>query len=335
MRGYFLKRVLLMIPTLLGISLISFLIIQMAPGDPASLRLGDATQGIRDQAMAAQIIAETRAMYGLDQPLHIQYWRWLKRVLTLDFGESLRDHRPIAEKLKERIPVSLKLSGISLLLAYLIAIPIGIYSATHQDTTGDRIATVTLFTLYSLPNFWVATMGIVYFGGGDFWDVFPVFGLKSVGAENWTAWQRIVDQAWHLILPITCMTYYTFAALSRYMRASMLEVIRQDFIRTARAKGLSERLVVYRHALRNSLIPIVTLMADLLPALIGGSIVIETIFSIPGMGQLGFEAVLNRDYPLIMAVFTLSAMLTLVGILLADLLYTMVDPRIAYEKRAG
>ena len=178
-------------------------------------------------------------------------------------------------------------------------------------------------------------MAIVYLGGGDFWDVFPVFGLQSIGSQNWPFWTRVQDQLWHLILPVTCMTYYTFAALSRYMRSSMLEVIRQDFIRTARAKGLSERLVIYRHALRNSLIPIVTLMADLLPALIGGSIVVETIFSIPGMGQLSFESVQFRDYPMIMAIFTLSALLTLVGILLADFLYTLVDPRIAYGKRAA
>jgi peptide/nickel transport system permease protein len=165
--------------------------------------------------------------------------------------------------------------------------------------------------------------------------VFPVFGLRTMGSQNWPVRDQFVDRIWHLILPITCMTYYTFAALSRYMRSSMLEVIRQDFIRTARAKGVSERLVVYRHALRNSLIPIVTLMADLLPALIGGSIVVETIFSIPGMGQLSYEAVLNRDYPLIMSIFTLSAFLTLIGILIADFLYTVVDPRIAYEKRAA
>jgi peptide/nickel transport system permease protein len=333
MRSYFLKRLILLVPTLIGISLISFVIIQLAPGDPATLKMGDATAGIRDQALAEQIIAETRALYGLDQPLHVQYWRWLKRIVTLDFGESLRDHRPIIEKLKERVPVSIKLSGISLLLAYLISIPLGIYSSTHQYSLGDKVSTVALFALYSLPNFWIATMAIVYLGGGDFWNVFPVFGLQSIGSENWPLWERIRDQAWHLVLPITCMTYATFAALSRYMRASMLEVIRQDFIRTARAKGLTERIVVYRHALRNSLIPIVTLMADLLPALIGGSIVVETIFSIPGMGQLSFEAVLNRDYPLIMAIFTFSAMLTLLGILLADLLYTIVDPRIAYEKR--
>jgi len=333
MRSYLIKRLLLMIPTLLGISIISFVIIQMAPGDPATMRLGSG-EAVRDQALAEQIIAQTRAIYGLDQPLHVQYWRWLKRIVTLDFGYSLRDHRPIIDKLKERIPVSVQLSGTALLLAYLISIPLGIYSSTHQYSIGERITTVSLFTLYSLPNFWVATMAIVYLGGGDFWDVFPVFGLQSVGAENWPFWTRVSDQLWHMILPVTCMTYYTFAALSRYMRSSMLEVIRQDFIRTARAKGLSERLVVYRHALRNSLIPIVTLMADLLPALIGGSIVIETIFTIPGMGRLSYEAVLNRDYPLIMAIFTLSALVTLVGILLADFLYTVVDPRIAYEKRA-
>jgi len=239
------------------------------------------------------------------------------------------------DKLKERISVSVRLSGISLFLAYLISIPLGVYSATHQHSVGDRLTTILLFGLYSLPNFWVATMAIVYLGGGDFWNVFPVYGLASAGSENWPWWPRIEDQAWHLVLPVACMSYYTLAVLSRYMRVAMLEIIHNDFIRTARAKGLSERVVIYRHALRNSLIPIITLMADVLPALIGGSIVIETLFSIPGMGFLSYEAVLTRDYPLIMAIFTLSALLTLLGILFADFLYTLVDPRIAYEKRAA
>jgi peptide/nickel transport system permease protein len=334
MRSYFLRRLLLLIPTLIGISLISFLIIHLSPGDPASLKLGDGEAG-RDQAVAGQIIAETRALYGLDQPLYVQYGRWLRRMLTFDFGESLEDHQPIIDKLKDRIPVSMLLSGLSLFFAYLIAIPLGIYSSTHSGSIGDRVITVALFALYSLPNFWIATMAIVYLGGGDFWNVFPVFGLHSVGAADWPLVERLKDYVWHLILPVGCMTYYTFAALSRYMRASMLETVRQDFIQTARAKGLSERVVVYRHALRNSLIPIVTLMADLLPALIGGSIVIELLFSIPGMGQLSYHAVLHRDYPLIMAIFTVSAVMTLIGILLADLLYTVVDPRITYEKQAG
>jgi len=332
MRSYFLKRLLLIVPTLFGISIVSFVIIHLTPGDPALLKLGD-SDATGNQLLAAQIISETRELYGLDQPLYIQYGRWLKRMVTLDFGESLRDHRRIIDKLKERIPVSVKLGGISLLFAYLISIPLGVYSATHQYSIGDRVATVLLFGLYSLPNFWVATMAIVYLGGGDFWNVFPVYGLASAGSENWPWWEKLGDQLWHLVLPITCLTYFTLAVLSRYMRAGMLEIIRHDFIRTARAKGLAERVVIYRHALRNSLIPIVTLMADILPALIGGSIVIETLFSIPGMGALSYEAVFNRDYPLIMAIFTLSAFLTLLGILLADFLYTLVDPRIGYEKQ--
>ncbi len=334
MGSYFAKRVLLIVPTLLGISIISFLIIHLAPGDPAQLRANEMNQHMANPALAEQVIQETRALYGLDQPLPIQYWRWLKRILTLDFGVSTRDHRPITEKLKERIPVSIKLSGISLLLAYLISIPLGIYSATHQYSRLDRLLTVVLFALYSLPSFWVATMAIVYLGGGDFWNVFPVLGLETRGSENWPLWQRVQDQARHLVLPVACLTYYTLAALSRYMRAGMLEVVRQDFIRTAKAKGLSEKLIVWRHAVRNSLIPIVTLMADILPALIGGSIVIETLFTIPGMGRLSYEAVLDRDYPLIMAIFTISAFLTLAGILLADFLYTVIDPRIRYQRRA-
>lgn len=329
MHSYFIRRLLLVIPTLLGISAISFLIIQLAPGDPAQVNAGG------DQAVARNIVEQTRAIYGLDQPLHVQYWRWLKRILTLDFGVSIRDQRPVWDKLKERIPVSIQLSGLSLLLAYMISIPLGIYSSTHQYSRADKAATVMLFALYSMPNFWLATMAIVYFGGGDFWHVFPVSGLESTGSEGWSLWQRLWDRAWHLVLPVTCMTYYTLAVLSRYMRASMLEVVRQDFIKTARAKGLSERVVIYRHALRNSLIPIVTLMADLLPALIGGSVVVESIFSVPGMGQLSFDSINNRDYPVIMAILTISAMLTLLGILLADFIYTIVDPRIAYEKRAA
>jgi peptide/nickel transport system permease protein len=334
MRRYFLKRLLWIVPTVFGISLISFLIIHLTPGDPALLRFGEEHSG-GSQRLSAQIIEETRALYGLDQPILIQYFRWLRRIITLDFGDSFRDRRPVIEKLKERIPVSIKLSGISLLFAYLLAIPLGIYAATRRHTAGERFTTVLLFALYSLPNFWIATLAIVYFGGGDFWDVFPVYGLHTSGAENWPWWRQIQDEAAHLILPVTCMTYYTLAVLSRYMRAGMLETIRQDFIRTARAKGLSERIVVYRHALRNSLIPIITLMADILPALIGGSIVIETLFSIPGMGYLSYEAVFSRDYPLLMGIFTVSALLTLAGILISDFLYTLIDPRIAYEERAA
>ncbi|HLH31377.1 MAG TPA: ABC transporter permease [Terriglobia bacterium] len=332
MRSYFLKRLLLVIPTLLGISIVSFILIHLAPGDPAELKVQSEERITGD---TAQQLKETRELYGLDQPLYIQYFSWLKRIVTLDFGYSLGDHRPIIEKIKERLPVTVKLSGISILLAYLISIPIGVYSATHRHSIGERILTIALFGLYSIPNFWLATMAIIYLGGGDFWDVFPVFGLASSNAANFSLWQRITDQAWHLVLPVACLTYYTTAVLSRYMRTSMLEIIRQDFIRTARAKGLSERLVIYRHAVRNSLIPIITLMADLLPALVGGSVVIETLFGIQGMGQLSYQAIFARDYPLLMALFTMSALVTLGGILIADFLYVLVDPRISYGQRAA
>lgn len=333
MRSYFVKRLLLVIPTLLGISIVSFILIHLAPGDPAELRLE--ASDLRVTGDIAEQIRETREIYGLDKPLYVQYFSWLKRMVTLDFGESLKDHRPIIDKLKERLPVSIELSGISIVLAYLISIPLGVYSATHRFSIGERILTVLLFGLYSIPNFWLATMAIIYLGGGDFWNVFPVFGLASNDSANWPFWQQLLDQAWHLVLPVSCLTYYTMAVLSRYMRASMLEIIRQDFIRTARAKGLNERLVVYRHALRNSLIPIITMIADLFPAIVGGSIIIETLFSIPGMGQLSFEAIFSRDYPLLMALFTMSAIVTLGGILIADLLYVLVDPRIAYGERAA
>ena len=333
MRSYILQRLLLLIPTLFGITAISFLIIQLAPGDPAEMAVGNA-QGM-NRALAEEIVQQTRELYGLDRPLYEQYIRWLGRVVTFDFGTSIQDQRPVWDRLKERIPVSIQLSLLSLFFAYVISIPIGMYSAVRQYSRWDKISTVVLFMLYSLPNFWIATLAIVYLGGGDFLDVFPVSGLRSFGVGGLPWWQQLLDRAWHLVLPVTCLTYYTLALLSRYMRSSMLESIRQDYIRTARAKGLSERAVIFGHAARNSLIPIVTLMADLLPTLIGGSIVIETIFSVPGMGLLLWDAMQFRDYPVIMAVFTLSAFLTLVGILLADLLYTVVDPRIQYGRKAA
>ncbi|MBT3232439.1 MAG: ABC transporter permease [Calditrichaeota bacterium] len=330
MAAYILKRILFMIPTIFGITIVAFLIIHLAPGDPAAMkaRAGEGmVEGVTEEA-----IQKTRELYGLDKPLHIQYYLWLKRIATLDLGESIKFKRPVWDVIMERIPVSLRLALTSLFLAYLISIPIGIYSATHQYSRVDTFVTLLLFILYSLPSFWVATMLIVFLGGGDFLDIFPVFGLASIGAEKLSFWARFWDTAWHLVLPVFCMTYASLAVLSRYMRTAMLEVIRQDYITTARAKGLSENVVIYKHALRNSLIPIITLLASLLPATLGGSIIIETIFTIPGMGQLVFEAILARDYPIIMGELTIVTFLTLFGILVADILYSVVDPRIAYDR---
>ncbi len=330
-REYIIKRILLMIPTLLGITFITFIILHLTPGNPAAMKIRMAQQGLQTE-VAKEIIEQTKKLYGLDKPLHIQYLLWLKRIITLDFGYSFKDHRPVMDKLMERIPVTLQLSVISAILVYLIAIPVGIYSAIRQNTPGDRVLTVILFILYSLPNFWVATLLIMFLCGGDYLNIFPSYGLSSDGAENFGFFQFILDRIWHLILPVFCLTYGGLASLSRYMRASMLEVIRQDYIKMARAKGLPESKVILKHALRNALIPIITLLGYLLPSFFSGSVIIENIFSIPGMGKLAFESILARDYPTIMAIVTISSFLTLIGILIADILYVIVDPRITFEK---
>jgi len=259
-----------------------------------------------------------------------QYGIWLSKILTLDFDVSYMKKRPVLDLIKERLPISIQLSLISIFLAYVIAIPLGVYSSIRQYSRLDRLLTVVLFVLYSLPSFWVGNMFILYLTGKPFLAWFPSTGLHTPELTPWT-WEWLKDWVWHLALPITCLTYGSFAFLSRQMRVSMLETVRQDFIRTARAKGLSERVVIFKHAMRNSLIPILTLSATLLPELLGGSVIIEQIFTIDGMGRLTWEAILQRDYPVINGVLFFSALLTLLGILLADLSYAWADPRIKLE----
>jgi peptide/nickel transport system permease protein len=339
--SYALRRLLLMIPTFLGITLIGFLIMRMAPGDPAELRAagglggaGGAGISLEKQASVDEALAQWRKQYGLDRPLHVQYAIWLNNLVTLDFGESFKDNQPVWNKIAERLPVTIQLNVFSIFLVYLVAIPLGVYSATHPNSAGDQMTTFAAFILFAVPTVWAATMALVFICGGDFFYLFPPGGLFSVDYNpSWPIWKKLKDQTWHLFLPVVLLSYGGFAGLSRYMRASMLEVLSQDYIQVARAKGLSERLVVFKHALRNSLIPLVTMLAALLPALIGGSVIIETIFSIPGLGQLGYESVRARDYPIVMALYSVSAVLTLIGILLSDLLLSVVDPRIAFGRR--
>jgi peptide/nickel transport system permease protein len=341
MSGYLIQRLLLMIPTFIGITLIGFLIMRLAPGDPAELRaaggLGAAAgAGISTEKRGAvdEAMAQWRAQYGLDKPLHVQYWVWLKNLATLSFGESFKDSQSVWAKISERVPVTVMLNVWSLLVVYLVAIPLGVYSATHPNSLGDKVTTLAAFILFAVPLVWAATMAIVFICGGDFYYLFPPGGLESLEfSENWSIWKKFKDHAWHIFLPVVLLSYDGFAGLSRYMRSSMLEVLGQDYVQVARAKGLPERIVILKHVLRNSLIPQVTILASILPGLIGGSVIIETIFSIPGLGQLGFESVLARDYPTVLALFTVSAVLTLIGILLSDLLLAAVDPRIVFGRR--
>ena len=320
-----------MIPTFIGITLVTFLIVQLAPGDPVKLGLGIGGETIKAEGVAKQIVEEQKKLLDLDKPLWLRYPLWLGKLVRLDFGRSFKDWRPVREIILERLPVTLQINLISIFLAYLVAIPIGVHSAVRSGGAAERTTTVALFILYSLPSFWVAYILIYFLAGGNYLNIFPVGGISASGAAHFTTWQWLADRLWHLALPVLCLTYGSFAGLSRYMRSGMMEVLRQDYIRTARAKGLSERVVIFKHAMRNSIIPIVTILAGLLPGLIGGSVIIETIFNIPGMGRLGFNAVLARDYPVIMAVATVSAVLTLFGILLSDILYAVVDPRIKYD----
>ena len=339
MMPYMLQRLLLLIPTLLGITLLSFLITHLAPGDPAALRAGGGLGAAGSAGLSSQgnstvdaALHAWRTQYGLDRPLYVQYAVWLRNLVTLEFGDSFKDNQPVWDKIAERLPITLQLNAISIALIYLVAIPLGVYSATHPYSTGDQISTVLAFMLFALPSFWIGTLSIVFLCGGDFLEWFPPGSLQSIDySSTWPWWQRLTDRAWHLFLPVLALSYSGFAGLSRFMRSSMLEHLQQEFVQTARAKGLAERVVIYKHVLRNSLIPIVTIMASIIPGLISGSLIIETIFSIPGLGLLGYEAVLARDYPIIMAVFTISALLTLVGILISDLLLTLVDPRITFS----
>lgn len=316
-----------------GITLVTFLVIQLAPGSPVESMM-PADQGIRSDQVTKDIVERTRKLYGLDRPVHERYFVWLRRTVTLDFGNSYRDHRPVIEKIAERLPVTLALNVLSIFLVYLVAIPLGAWSAVRQRSPAERAATFVLFLLYSIPSFWMAVVLIYFFGGGYFWDVFPIYGVHSRGWEELSFAGQATDFLWHLVLPVFCLSYAGLASLSRFQKGSLLEVLREDYVTAARAKGLSRGRVLFKHALRNSLIPIVTIVASILPAMIGGSVIIETIFSIPGIGRLGFESVLSRDYPVIMAVATISAFLTLAGILLSDIAYAVVDPRIGFGGRS-
>lgn len=332
MRDYLIKRLLLLIPTMLGITIITFFIIQLAPGNPVERKL-QLDEGIKSEAITQQIVEETKKLYGLDKPIYERYWIWLKQIVTLDFGRSYKDHRPVIDKIAERLPITITLNIISIFIIYLIAIPLGVYSAVKTGSFMERSTTFFLFILYSIPSFWMAMILIFFLGGGEYWNIFPVYGILSPGAETYPFYKKALDFLWHIVLPVFCLTYGSFAYLSRFQKGSLLEVLREDFVRTATAKGLPPSRVILRHALRNALIPIITILAGLLPAMIGGSVIIETIFSIPGIGQLGFESVLARDYPMIMAIATISAFLTLLGILISDIVYVLVDPRISFGGR--
>lgn len=329
MLTYLAKRLIEMIPTLFGITLISFFIIHLAPGKPTDI-FTELNPKITPEARE-----KLEKYYGLDKPIMVQYGIWLRRIAGLDFGESFSsDRRPVMQKIwdtkkpliERRLFVTFLINILSMVIILLIAIPIGISSATHQHSLFDKITTTTVFIGFAMPSFWLALLLMILFGVHLHW--LPISQLKSMNYDSLSFLGKIWDLARHLILPIFVSAFGGLAADSRFMRSSMIEVIRQDYVTVARAKGLPERTVIYRHAFRNALLPIITLMGLSIGGLLGGSVIFENIFGIPGMGQQFYMSVMTRDYPMVMCILTIGAILTLIGNLLADIGYMLADPRI-------
>jgi peptide/nickel transport system permease protein len=293
----------------------------LAPGLPTDLQ----TQ--MNPKSTVEMKERLKTMYELDKPVHEQYWSWLKKLSRGDLGISFSsDHRPVTAKIMERLPITIILEFLSLIIIIAIAVPIGVLSAVHQDSIFDKVTGVLVFIGFAVPTFWLALLLMIFFGIHLGW--LPISGLRSLNYEYLTPWAQFVDLIKHLVLPVFISAFGGLAGLSRYMRANMLEVIRQDYIMTARAKGLSERDVIYKHALRNALLPAITILGLSIPGLIGGSVIFETIFAIPGMGQLFYMSVMARDYPTVMGILLIGAILTLLGNLIADVSYALADPRI-------
>ena len=321
---YILKRLGLMIPMLLGITLISFMVIHLAPGTPTDM------QTTLNPKASLEAQKRLRELYGLDKPLMVQYGDWLTRLVHLDFGRSFSpDRRPVWDKITERIGITLSLNLMSLIIILGVSIPIGVIAAYRAHSWFDQATTLFVFFGFAMPTFWLALLLIMFFG--VYLDWLPISGLTSLNFRQFSFWQKVEDLGAHVTLPVLVAAFGGLAGMSRYMRGNMLEVIRQDYITTARAKGLPERVVIFKHALRNALLPVITILGLSVPGLIGGSVIFESIFAIPGMGQLFYGAVMARDYPLVMGELVIGAVLTLVGNMLADLGYALVDPRI----RAG
>jgi peptide/nickel transport system permease protein len=324
MPSYILKRLLLMVPLLLGITIITFVVIHLAPGGPVEV---ETEMSLKASAQARENL---KKLYGLDKPVHMQYLDWLSRFVRLDFGTSFVDSKKVVDKITERIPVTLTINLLSLSLIVLTAVPIGVLAARKQYSLFDKLTTVFVFVGFSTPTFWLALILMIIFGVSL--GLLPISGIQSIDVVGMSAAERVADWARHLILPVCLSAFGGIAGLSRYSRSSMLEVTRQDFVRTARAKGLKESKIILHHELRNALMPIVTILGLSVPGLIGGSVIFETIFAIPGMGQLFYSSAMSRDYPTIMGILVIGAVLTLLGNLLADISYALVDPRIRVRK---
>lgn len=319
------RRLLQAIPLLLGIVTITFFMVHLAPGDPMDIYL----EPTRRRQMDPEVIELIRHRYGLDQPVYVQYVKWVLNAAKGDFGESFRHRRPVNKLLFEAIPYTLQLTVLALLLDALVGITLGIVSAVRQYSLLDKSVTVGSLIVYAIPGFWLALMLVLVFAVQLHW--FPTSQTRSMDYEFFSAGRKLLDRLWHLALPVFVLGIVSAAGTARYMRNRLLDVLNEEYVVAARARGFAEHTVILKHAVRNALIPIITVYGLSLPFLLGGATIIETIFAWPGMGLLTVEAVSGRDYPVIMATTTIAAVLTVIGNLLADVTYAAVDPRVSYE----
>ncbi|MEO5338890.1 MAG: microcin C ABC transporter permease YejB [Magnetococcus sp. MYC-9] len=359
MSAYILRRLLLMVPTLLGILGVTFLVIQFVPGGPVEQMIallehhaqgsggmggggmevaaGGSSGGLYrgNRGVAPEQVEALRQLYGFDKPAWERFVQMVWNYLRFDFGESYYHHKRVVDLVIEKLPVSISLGLWSFLLTYLVSIPLGIRKAVHHGSRFDAFTSTLILVGYSIPGFVLGVMLIVLFGGGSFWDLFPLRGLVS---DNWASlsWPlRIADYLWHITLPVVASVVGSFAVMTLLTKNSFLEEIAKQYVLTARAKGLSERAVLYRHVFRNAMIPLVTgFPGSFVAAFFSGSLLLETIFSLDGLGLLGYESVINRDYPVVMATLYFFTLLGLLTKLLTDLTYVLVDPRITFERAA-
>lgn len=338
MHHYFKRRLWIAIPTFLGISLVCFFLVQLTPGGPVEQVIAQwkgQGEGEAGGGRRVEVTEEQKQMliryYGFDKPMYVRYFTWISKVLQGDLGESYYYNRPVQELIGEALPVSFTMGAVSLLLTYFLCIPLGIWKAVKNRSVFDRVSSAVVFFLYSIPSFALGILLIVLLGGGSFWNVFPIEGLVSDSFDAMSIWEKLKDVAHHLFLPLLCYTIGSFASLTLLMKNSLLEELNKDYLTTARAKGLSERRVVLRHAVRNALIPIASGLGQWLSVFFTGSLLIESIFNLRGLGRLSYESILHRDYPIVLGVILVLSVAHILGNLLSDFLYTQLDPRIDFE----
>jgi len=344
MRAYFLKRLLLIFPTLLGITIVCFSIMQMVPGGPVEQAIqkikmaaqGEAGGGLGNDpgiqsAITEQEIENIKKYYGFDKPVLTRYFIWLGKLIRFDLGTSYTYEKPVLQVITSRIPISLTFGLTGLLLTYLVCIPLGIKKALNHGERYDQWSSVLIFLGYSIPAFALGVLLIVLFGGGTFLNLFPISGVVSDHFEQLSLFDKIFDYLHHMLLPLICYTIGGFATLTLLMKNSLMEQLNQDYVRTAVAKGLSYHQAVFRHALRNALIPIVTNIGMIISVILSGALLIETVFTIDGMGLLGYQSIVNRDYPVALGLIVISSLLMLVGRIISDFCLAVVDPRIKFR----